>query len=72
MLLFGVETWVLKAAMAHNVKGLHAVFLQQVIGQKTRRLGDDSWQGNGVRKHALGGRGEKISRPILTRGRQKW
>ena len=32
VLLFGVETWVLLAAMAKTLEGVHAGFLSQVTG----------------------------------------
>ena len=43
MLLFGTYTWVLTAAMAQKFECVHVVFLQQVIGNKMQRIGDNSW-----------------------------
>ena len=44
MLLLGSETWVLMAEMMQNIEGIHVGFLQQVTGEKIRRLGYETWR----------------------------
>ena len=43
VLLFGDETWVLKAAMLKNLKGVHVILLSHVTSMKARRIGDETW-----------------------------
>ena len=44
VLLLGLETWVLMAAMLQNIEGLHVSFLRQMTGMKDQRLGDETWR----------------------------
>ena len=44
MLLFGADTWVLSAAMAKKLEGLHVRLLRQVTRTKEKRYKDGSWQ----------------------------
>ena len=50
VLLFGSEIWVLTAAMLHKIEGFHISFLRKVTGMKAQRLGDKTWQQEGVEK----------------------
>ena len=43
VLLFGAETWVLKAAMMQKLEGVHVGFLRKVTGMKARNLGDNTF-----------------------------
>ena len=43
VLLFGDKTWVLKAAMLKNLKGVHVILLSHVTSMKARRIGDETW-----------------------------
>ena len=42
VLLFGLETWVLLAAMSKNLEGVHVGLLRQVTGKKAIRKNDSS------------------------------
>ena len=43
-LLFGTETWILLAAMAKNLEGVHMDLLIQETGQTANRQRDDTWR----------------------------
>ena len=43
LLLFGVETWVILAAMEWKVDGTHTSFLRQIMGKRARRVLDGTW-----------------------------
>ena len=38
--LYGLETWVLLAAMEKNVEGSHTYFIRQITGKQARRIVD--------------------------------
>ena len=44
VLLFGAETWVLSAPMAHKIEVVHVGLLRQVTKVKSKSLKDSSWQ----------------------------
>ena len=48
MLLFGLETWVLMAAMLKNIEGVHVVFLRQVTGMKAQSMEVKTWKKEGA------------------------
>ena len=48
VLLFGLETWLLTAAMMQNLEGVHLGFLGLVTGMKDRRLGYKTWRKEGA------------------------
>ena len=43
VLLFGLETWVISAAMERMVERTHTGFLSRIIGNQARRKADGTW-----------------------------
>ena len=44
VLLFGLETWILSAAMEKRIAGVRVGFLQQVTGKRANRRMDETWR----------------------------
>ena len=47
ILLYGLETWVILAAMERKLEGIHTEFLRYIIGKRGRRLSDGTWETHG-------------------------
>ena len=61
VLIFGEETWVLLGEISWKLKGVHMVFLRQIMGQKAKQHRDRIWRSEAVVKvlkevgtHSLG------------------
>ena len=48
VLLFGLENWVLTAAMLQKIEGVYVDFLRKVTGMKSRRMEGNTWQKEGM------------------------
>ena len=68
-ILFGLETWMLKAVMLQYFEGIYVGFLRRVTEMKYRKLGDKTWLKEGEYR-VLQETGKKIFVNTSTRGRQ--
>ena len=62
ILLYGLETWFLLAAMKNKVEGSHTGFIRHITGKRAQWMVDRAWEtpGAGAEREAVGTQSEMI------------